>query len=85
MVIRRRVRRLNYSRRCAEGSAVQELRRQGIQVAPREEISYLVWDANTWTMDVNDARGTVQELDVSYYRKLLDMARNEVYFALKTG
>ena len=84
MVIRRRVSRLNCSRRCSVGSAVQEMRRQGIQVAPGEEISYLVRDANTWTIDVNDARGTVQELDVGYYRKLLDKAWNEVYSALKT-
>lgn len=81
LMISRRVSRLNYSRRCAEGSAVKELRRQGISISPGEEIGYVVRDANTWEVTV-DARGKATEFDASYYGRLLDKAWKEINFAL---
>jgi len=51
LAIRRRVSRLNYSRRCAEASAVQAHIKQGIPLAPGMEIAYVVKDARKWEVD----------------------------------
>jgi DNA polymerase, archaea type len=48
LAIHRRVSRLNYSRRCAEASAVQAHMRQGIPLAPGMEIGYVIRDARKW-------------------------------------
>jgi len=53
----RRVSRLNYSRRCAEASAVQAHMKQGIPLAPGMEISYMAKGAKKWDVD---QRGTAQ-------------------------
>jgi DNA polymerase, archaea type len=45
LAIHRRVSRLNYSRRCAEASAVQAYQKRGLPLAPGMEIGYLVRDA----------------------------------------
>ena len=51
LAIHRRVSRLNYSRRCAEASAVQAHMKQGIPLAPGMEIGYVIRDARSgrWT------------------------------------
>ena len=82
LAIHRRVSRVNYSRRCAEGSAVQDLRAQGITISPGEEISYVVRNANTWTVDIAEK---ASDFDTRYYSRLLDKAWNEISFALETG
>ena len=69
LAIHRRVSRINYSRRCAEGSAIKELKKQGITISPGEEISYVVRDANTWTVDTADK---ASDFDARYYSRLLD-------------
>jgi DNA polymerase, archaea type len=48
LAIHRRVSRLNYSRRCAEASAVQAHMKQGISLAPGMEIGYVIRDARKW-------------------------------------
>jgi hypothetical protein len=40
--------RLNYSRRCAEASAVQAYQKCGYPLAPGTEIGYVVTDADKW-------------------------------------
>lgn len=47
----RRVSKLNYSRRCAEASAVQAHTKQGLPLAPGLEISYVIRDARKWEVD----------------------------------
>ena len=42
MAIHRRVSRLNYSRRCAEASAVQAHMKEGLPLAPGMEIGYVI-------------------------------------------
>lgn len=80
LAIHRRVGRLNYSRRCAEGSAVQAHLKRGITLAPGMEIGYVVRDAKKWAVDPErDASG----FDEVYYGKLLDKAWSEVAFALE--
>jgi DNA polymerase I len=77
LVIHRRVSRLNYSRRCAEASAVKAHMERGISLAPGMEIGYVVKDAEGWVVDVErDASG----FDVEYYGKLLEKAWQEVAF-----
>ncbi len=82
MVIRRRISRLRYSRRCAEGSAVDAYRRLGIGIAPGMEIGYVVRDASRWVVDAEMEAG---RFDIGYYRRLLDKAWGEVAFVFGGG
>jgi len=43
--------RLNYSRRCAEASAVQAHMKHGLPLAPGMEIGYVVMGARKWEVD----------------------------------
>jgi chromosome segregation ATPase len=45
LAIHRRVSRLNYSRRCAEASAVHAHMKKGLPLAPGMEIGYVIRDA----------------------------------------
>jgi DNA polymerase, archaea type len=75
LAIHRRVGRLNYSRRCAEGSAVKAYQKRGLPLAPGMEIGYVVTDAAKWEVDTErDA----SEFDSGYYGKLLEKAWQEV-------
>jgi DNA polymerase, archaea type len=79
LAIHRRVGRMNYSRRCAEASAVQAYQRHGLPLATGMQIGYVVTDASKWEVDTErDAL----EFDVGYYGKLLEKAWDEVAFAL---
>jgi len=71
LAIRRRVGRLNYSRRCAEASAVQAHQKQGIPLGPRVVIGYVVRDAKRWEVD---QRRSASGFDAGYYGKLLEKA-----------
>ncbi len=84
LVIRRRVSRLNYSRKCAEGSAIRELEKMGSSVSVGEEIGFVVRDASTWSVYVDNARCIVEEFDVSYYGRLLEKAWKEIAFTLES-
>lgn len=77
LAIRRRISRVSYSRRCAEGSAVAACQRQGVSLMPGMEIGYVVRDASCWAVD---SEKDASEFDIGYYRKLLDKAWSEVAF-----
>jgi DNA polymerase I len=77
LAIRRRVSRLNYSRRCAEASAVKAHMMHGLPLAPGMEIAYVVKDAKKW--EVDPAR-TASEFDAGYYGGLLEKAWGEAAF-----
>jgi len=77
LAIHRRVSRLNYSRRCAEASAVQAHLKQGLPLAPGMEIAYVVKDAKKWKVDPEK---TASEFDAGYYGGLLEKAWNEAAF-----
>jgi DNA polymerase I len=82
LAIHRRLSRINYSRRCAEASAVQEYRRSGLSLVPGMEIGYVVKDAAKWEVDTErEASG----FDAKYYGKLLEKAWEEVSLALKNA
>ena len=74
LAIHRRVSRLNYSRKCAEASAVQAHIKQGIPLAPGMEIGYVIRDARKWEVD---PERTASEFDAVYYRGLLEKAWTE--------
>ena len=80
LAICRRVSRLNYSRRCAEASAVKAYIRQGIVLSPGMQIAYVVKDAKKW--EVDPAR-TASEFDSQYYGGLLKKAWDEASFVLR--
>jgi len=80
LAIHRRVSRMNYSRRCAEASAVQAYQRRGLPLAPGMEIGYIVTDAAKWKVD---PERDALEFDAGYYKKLLEKAWNEVAFVLQ--
>jgi DNA polymerase, archaea type len=70
LAFHRRVSRINYSRRCAEASAVRAYQKRGLSLATGMEIGYVVTNAAKW------------EFDAGYYRKLLEKAWKEVAFVL---
>jgi DNA polymerase I len=77
LAIHRRVSRMNYSRRCAEASAVKAYQKSGLSLAPGMEIGYVVRDAAKWEIDTErDA----SEFDAGYYGKLLETAWEEAGF-----
>jgi DNA polymerase, archaea type len=80
LAIHRRVSRMNYSRRCAEASAVKAYQKRGLPLAPGMEIGYVVTDAAKWEVD---AERDAAEFDATYYRKLLEKAWEEVPFAIQ--
>jgi DNA polymerase, archaea type len=51
LAIHRRVSRMNYSRRCAEASAVEAYQKRGIHLATGMQIGYVVADAAKWDVD----------------------------------
>jgi DNA polymerase I len=79
LAIHRQISRLRYTRACPEASAVAACALEGIDLSPGMEVSYVVTDARTWAveLDWNAAR-----FDQGYYRKLLEKAGEEVFFAL---
>ena len=80
LAIHRRLSRINYSRRCAEASAVRAYQKRGLSLAPVMEIGYGVKNAAKWEVDTErDA----SEFDSAYYRKLLDKAWDEIAFVFK--
>jgi len=80
LAIHRRIGRLSYSRRCAEASAVRAHEEQGLNPAPGMKIGYVVKDAGRWEVDTEER---ASEFDAAYYRKLLEMAWEEVAFVFK--
>ena len=80
LAIHRRVSRLNYSRRCAEASAVQAHMKQGIPLAPGMEIGYVIRDARKWEVE---PERTASKFDTVYYRGLLDKAWDEAEFVFR--
>ncbi|NPV63645.1 MAG: type B DNA-directed DNA polymerase [Methanotrichaceae archaeon] len=80
LTIRRRVSRLNYSRRCAEASAVKAHLKRGIALAPGMEIGYVVRDAGNWEVETErEASG----FDAGYYGKLLEKAWEEAGYVFE--
>ena len=77
LAIHRRVSRMNYSRKCAEASAVKAYQRRGLPLAPGMEIGYEVTDAVKWKVD---PERETSGFDAGYYEKLLGKAWIEVEF-----
>jgi DNA polymerase, archaea type len=69
LAIHRRVSRMNYSRRCAEASAVKAYQKNGLPLAPGMEIGYVVKDAAKWEADTDS---DASEFDAAYYGRLLE-------------
>jgi DNA polymerase, archaea type len=73
---------MNYSRRCAEASAVKAYQKRGSPLATGMEIGYVVTNATKWEVDTErDA----SEFDAMYYGKLLEKAWVEVAFVFKNA
>jgi DNA polymerase, archaea type len=77
LAIHRRLSRVNYSRRCAEASAVRAYQKRGLSLAPGMEIGYVVKDASRWEVDTERH---ASEFDAAYYEKLLGKAWEEIAF-----
>jgi DNA polymerase I len=72
---------MNYSRRCAEASAVQAYQKRGLPLATGMEIGYVVTYAAKWKVDTERA---ASEFDAGYYGKLLEKAWAEAAFVFST-
>jgi len=73
----KRVSKLNYSRRYAEASAVQAHLKQGLPLAQRMKISYVIRDARKWVVD---PERSASEFDAVHYRGLLEKAWGKAAF-----
>jgi len=80
MVIRRRVGRLNYSRRCAEASAIKAYEKLGLYLSPGMEMGYVVADAGDWEVQAEE---NASSFDLGYYAGLLEKAWQEVAFVFR--
>lgn len=80
MVIRRRVGRTSYSRRCAEASAIKAHQRLGLQLEPGMEMGYVVVDAGGWEVEAEE---NATHFDVRHYAALLEKAWQEVAFVFR--
>jgi DNA polymerase, archaea type len=79
LAVCRRISRLNYGKRCLEGSAVQALQASGVPLQPGMEIAFVVRDAD------RHVAGRVCEpgpVDRRYYARLLEKAYREIAFVL---
>ncbi|MBC7107679.1 MAG: hypothetical protein H5T41_02645 [Methanomassiliicoccales archaeon] len=79
MKIRKKISKLNYTKRSLEASAVDALSKNHIPVRPSMEIEYVVVDAKKWRVDVSFEHSL---FDLEYYEKLLAKAWREIEFAL---
>ena len=77
MVIRRRVGRTVYSRRCAEAAAIKAHQKQGLHLEPGMDMGYVVVDAGGWEVAAEE---TAENFDVRHYSGLLDKAWREVAY-----
>ncbi|MCQ8893094.1 MAG: type B DNA-directed DNA polymerase [Methanolinea sp.] len=80
MAISRRISTVRYRHSCAEASAVEACRGEGIGIVPGMEVRFVVTDARTWEVELD---GKAARFDVAYYRKLLQKAWEEVIFAVE--
>ena len=77
MVIRRRVGRTIYSRRCAEAAAIKAHQKLGLHLEPGMEMGYVVVDAGSWEVAAEE---TAENFDVRHYSGLLDRAWREISY-----
>ena len=77
MVIRRRVGRTVYSRRCAEAAAIKEHQKLGLHLEPGMEMGYVVVDAAAWEVAAEER---AENFDVRHYSGLLDKAWREMAY-----
>jgi len=78
--IRRRISKLNYSRKCAEASAIKVYQKLGVPITPGMDVEFVVRDAKRWIVD---SPWYASGYDGEYYTGLLDKAWSEVLFALE--
>lgn len=80
MAVTRKISTLCYRHACAEASAVEACRAEGIDLFPGMEVRFVVTDARTWSVDLD---WKAARFDVGYYRGLLEKAWEEVIFAVE--
>lgn len=80
MAVSRRIGTLDYRRACAEASAVEACRAEGVDISPGMEVRFVVTDARTWTVELD---WKAARFDAGYYRGLLEKAWEEVIFAVE--
>lgn len=81
LVIRRRIGRSEYGKRCLAQSAIREYAECGLKISPGMDAVFVVRDAAGHEVD---PEWNASSADVAYYRMLLEKARDEVYFAVKS-
>lgn len=79
LVITRRIGRDRYHKRCIAQAVIDRYRQDGVVIRPGMNASYLVRDEKHYQIDPS---WDLTSCDVTYYRRLLDRAYEEVKFAL---
>lgn len=82
LAISRRISRLDYRRRSLEAAAVEACRRAGMRIYPGMEVSCVVSDAAAWEVALP---WEASHADLTYYRRLLEKAWEEVAFAFEAA
>jgi len=80
LVVRRRISKLGYQKRCVQASAISAYRRRGVKVSPGMTVEYVVRDADGWEVD---APWDASEFDLDYYGVLIQKAWEEAAFAFR--
>jgi DNA polymerase, archaea type len=82
LALSRRISRTTYAHRCLEGAAVQAYRDAGMEIAPGMMIRYIVRDAHRYQVDPEWA---AKDVDIPYYRGLMEKAWKEIAYAFVWG
>ena len=80
LAIRRRIGKLNYSRRCPEASVIKAYGKLGVRVFPGMEVGYVVVDSKRWVVE---PEWTAESFDHGYYQMILERAWKEFEFVFR--
>jgi DNA polymerase I len=80
MVIRLRMSKLHYDKKCVGASVVSAYRRRGLKLSPGMTAGYVIRDAKMWEVD---AEWDATEFDLDYYGRLIEKAWEEAAFPFR--
>lgn len=76
-LVRKRMGRCEYSKNCISAAVIEMYKKSGAQISPGMDANFVVRDA---IRHITDPEWNIRGIDVSYYRKLLDKAADEIFF-----
>ena len=80
-LLRRRIGREEYSKRCIASTLLETCRKDGIRISAGMDVPYVVRDARSQTAD---PEWSLKSADMNYYRGLIDKAYGEIRFVFSS-